>query len=376
MEKAGLPGDDRVMSYISNLALRSIGLSNPIKPRVPAFYEPLKVQPDILDIMAPQAEDHPDARIHRSVKNNERAGNYEWTGDYERTEDIVPKKADLSHDADTVELKVQKATERPMTSLANAGSGIGDAREFELAREDLLAGDKASEPISSSPVNDQSTIQGRMGSQNLEHIMPESADVSEGADTAKLMDQKAPARPISRLANLGNDEGYAWGLESASDKFFEPLPGRTYGPGLNNRPDMMISSDLKTTERGANPDILETTTLVYPRPDDPENRRERESGLRSAEPMASSTMGLSKVRPRGLLIDQPVIVPKHSSDLLKAPGEKATAEMHNDQPVIKVTIGRIEVKAVSSPERKAKAPAPKAQSTSLEEYLRSIRGGF
>ncbi len=44
-------------------------------------------------------------------------------------------------------------------------------------------------------------------------------------------------------------------------------------------------------------------------------------------------------------------------------------------PVVKVTIGRIEVKAVLPPDKKVQRPAPKAKSTSLEKYLHSIRGG-
>lgn len=45
------------------------------------------------------------------------------------------------------------------------------------------------------------------------------------------------------------------------------------------------------------------------------------------------------------------------------------------QPVIKVTIGRIEVKAVLPPDKKVQRQAPKAKSNSLEKYLLSIRGG-
>ncbi len=50
-----------------------------------------------------------------------------------------------------------------------------------------------------------------------------------------------------------------------------------------------------------------------------------------------------------------------------------TSEETPVPPTIKVTIGRIEVKAVSSSAKKAPSPAPRSQSISLDEYLLSLK---
>ncbi len=403
MEKAGLPGDDWVMSsYLSNLASRALGISESIRPRIPALFEPVKALPGDLDIgqidlgqigskTAEQiSDDLTDGQMSGRNRVNSQAKGF-------------PKRVNIP-------FRSNSALKEPLNGLSSLETSLSSVHISEKnkkleneAPEDVDESEPASpgEPIGEEHFIKPSSRQTGVGSERKDAKAFELTSIEILRDLSGIKDDQAPERNYGKLnenmpknAKAPRHENIISNIGSNT----RSRPVEAISPSINPvEPEIEAKSDNSISEISK----PKTSTLYaeshnpksqsQARPDQSVSRRIMPSPMSQRErskmplspvntPIKSSMILPASLEPREFQIDppsigQPSIIRKHASNHPKTSNKEVSVEGPEGQPVIRVTIGRIEVKAVSRPETKAKAPAPKAQSTSLEEYLRSIRGG-
>ncbi len=407
MEKAGLPGDDWVMSsYMSNLASRALGISESIRPRIPALFEPVKALPGDLDIgqidlgqigskTAEQiSDDLTDGQMSGRNRVNSQAKGF-------------PKRANIPFRSNSALKEPLNGLSSLETSLSSVHISEKNKKLEDEAPEEVYKSELArpGEPIGEEPFIKPSSRQTGVGSERKDAKAFELASIGILRDLSGIKDDQAPERNYGKLngdmpknAKAPRHENIRSNIGSNIGSNTRSRPVEAISPSINPvGPEIEVKSDNSISEISK----PKTSTLYaeshnpksqsQARPDQsvsmrimpsPMSQRERsEMPLSPVKtPIKSSMILPASLEPREFQIDQPSIgqpsiIRKHTSNHPKTSNEEVSVEGPEGQPVIRVTIGRIEVKAVSRPETKAKAPAPKAQSTSLEEYLRSIRGG-
>lgn len=435
MEKTGISGDDRILSsYIDGLAARALGISQTIQPRVPALFEPIKAAPGLPDvgiaddrfaevILSDDKTDPQHARnfsAGHALKNNSgiRSGNkqaIENSGPVRDIRDISespsakgPNALEYADEGGLRDHVVQ--FERPSEPAAfsrissdieqslpgralkrdaheNAGTKgerLDDAaaenanenanrNAVEYAAEDAAKGavedvtdDAAENARTFEPIIDGNIIDGMHGFKNGKDITDTSPDevspetifrpVPEGSDEFFAAKYAKGRLPIQHgLADPEGNDIEAHSLE---------MGPYTHADGANKHKGHTDKVAKETTG-----EIREYVNIRLEKklPD-------------VASPKPDYTQAVADSNDRDATIKNPLIEDAFPGKLSSAKqslirNNAPQASEIAGLPAVKVTIGKIVVKAVLPSEKKVQRPAPQTRSSSLEKYLLSIRGG-
>jgi hypothetical protein len=360
--------------FLSNLAARSMGTLETIRPRVPSRYEPVRRADGVLAGRAPAKEE-----------SFEGDTEIEGAGDFQ-----IPADSELKT---TRGIEADSSSTRARRSVADAGKTRVEADEHRSEIE-------ASEARTVSPVGIEPRIAPR-------HEAGEARTQSETAQQSRRAERSRPARQSPGVGEMRPDDG--------STPSSTPLPdlGRVVAPSVripaireqrNAQPDRAVPaasmksetepSTLSSRAIGASAERSEIPTVKPP---------PRQSIPRVLEP--SHTFGVFEDAPRNESVSatarrewpgDAALMPEvktrpMSGDEAAAfapPSERAAAERPvapNRQPALKalaaaqatqsepsvqVTIGRVEVRAVFPAQPVKRSPPPRFRpSVTLDEYL-------
>jgi hypothetical protein len=336
-----------------------------ISPRVRGWFEPETAGPGVLPFS------HPDARARRpSHTGDEGAGfsNQESNIDagdagpaVEPEDPVSPSNpgkdhAPLHSPIPAHPLNPSKSPGKPGNSPdprhspdASHSKAAGHAESLADTGKFREQENPANTGISRRPVNEAgSDVPKGSGSHSIT-----SGAVSEDSPSAV---DKPTVRQTTDWRNSPKTPGQGEG--SYPDD--SPLPGEEYAPGDNSFPGRNQSgmTDPFVQDRRASlPDRRENEGRVLG--DDPVDGKQSDAS-------AGETMGLKK----GGLFSRNDMGGLQAPGLPGQAGRSATAQDAKEEPVIKVTIGRIEVKAIlpatPPPAKRREAPKPRL---SLDDFL-------
>lgn len=430
MAQAGISGDDRILSsYIDGLAARALGISRSIMPRVPALFEPVRAMPGVLDARYQDAGTPEDTTVDvasgadgMNIKPGADSINHPLARDSNIPGTKSTKsKNDLSIEPSILEHANQGGLNDQATSFEQSNT---DRKSDEL--EDLAA--KEATGSTESPENDNL----KSSPNQAAHLSSASgfSRVNRISGTGTSHNSKAPDRNSKGLDDKSTKEASKEVNEDVIEEGTKDTKAYEHASKenqLSNIPSPNIpspKSDHKQTmkflediDAGTSPIKAPVETRVRPlaRPSDgssvievsqssqnpgkkTEGNRKRLDNIEDAKAYGNADMGnevsqttssesdskqtITDVKGSDTMIIKSLIEgtpafksSKMSIDKPQMRSDAPQAPETIGPPAIKVTIGRIEVKAVLPPDKKVQRPSPKAKSTSLESYLLSIRGG-
>jgi hypothetical protein len=399
--------------YLNDLASKSIGLSGAISLRTRSRFEPIRVVPDGSDIVAeenrpsyPASDDSMDDRMsgkgrtilqeHGLQKRVEfpsppKSASKEPPNGLLSTE-TTPNSKRISEESKKLEDEVLSWQIGDEVKEKDAGLSESISKELSCAhpksKDDQGSDESNTKPYEDLPEDGETSWHENTGSPSAEAISSSNKPKSKASFSPSSIQVLNPSQfQPEKIASLRSDPLSSVQIKARNDSiepaFADPFgsemetgrvaisgsetPKKHFNTAVqSDEPKTALISAKSQSESMVFSPALETDRMQIRRP---------VKDLPSARDSSINRGSINQQPGHQRFIEPPKTIRKPERGRLKESNEEDSVEISRGQPVIRVTIGRIEVKAVSRPDTKAKAPAPKAQSTSLEEYLLSIRGG-
>lgn len=143
-------------------------------------------------------------------------------------------------------------------------------------------------------------------------------------------------------------------------------PPQSVRPDLPPIPTQVVAEDVLVSQ-------ISIEQQPTPEPTNPQIAIYQVTGSLESRPFADS-QSLPLATQRQSLDSTPPVIPTQLVPL-SAPATTAIPSIKPEPPTIRVTIGRIDVRAIASPTPPRQAPKPNIPKLSLEDYLKSRNGG-
>lgn len=406
MEETVLPGNgERMSDYLENLAARAMGKSDFLQPRMPSLFEPVLSKGPVSTSFC-HTENLPGFEL----------GAHDWKDSIQS--DSIKSKAVRS---DAIQSKVIQSDEvqsKVIQSDAVKSDSIqSDAIKSKVIQSDAAKSDSIqSDAIESNDLPLKPEEKAAATPREEMHRFPQERTIKlEAAELSqKEGDEKKPKSAIEHpvLSSLSS-ESIMESLIAGVNHGKMPLESNAFGAKIgkspaksivsafrrpnymtvNQKSDIILKDELiphafgQVKEKGINPDIRPQAhrDVVFSKSSPGKERAEilatekmeLDFGEIAAQMVQSAPPGERSIAGPALLrdasISRPAAWSESSKNLIKSTqASQGLSELM--PPSIKVTIGRIEVRAVTLPEKRETRTETKTPSTSLGDYLASLRG--
>ena len=353
--------------YLENLAARATGKHNFLQPRVPSLFEPAFSQEPFRSPLVPDGDSfrmRPAAQSRRSaIESADPMADAVRSGDMPSAN--LPIRAEPSQAEAALEKRnyylnedgidplesnsIEKGPEN--TAEKSAPGSLSDLNIFGGNRRgDGYQDDKAKPPATG---NDE----GARGSdyENLHNALSQNSRAGNSQRNGHL--QRTGDSQMRR---------HHQNVENSEEIFYQIKSLKTDKSNLENSISKGINENGRIIEKG-----IENNRHLGSRIMEPnliENIRQIENSVLPGERPVSSLgiLHATTASPQALRIEQQKKLQKPIA---------ASLEQHEQAPSsIKITIGRIEVRAVKPPEKREAKKVINQPSSSLDDYLASLRG--
>lgn len=317
-------------NYLSNLIGRSIKVAKVIRPRPTSLFEPSYIAsaPDLGIMRSGMAGAEP-AIQHRAAEPSRRA----WKG--QKTQHAGPRTQSNERS-----VPQQIGTEKKGYPIHPSSTITSD--EPDVSNTQLVPTVSPRAPI-------ESILTGSNESPAANRVL----DV----ESVKLTEQGVDVR-----AEHSTDRAHGIANHSSKDEI-GPLNEREPGPSIESA--LRLNLGMKIEGTPAYKRLKESPSAII-------GDNLPSFGISHEEPQTKSGNTVRSTIAEMLPENEPFAGMIHYFSPMISPPSKKAAQF---EPSIKVTIGRIDVHAVTQPERPAKRSETKEMVLSLDEYLRSRNGG-
>ena len=368
METASLPGDDKRMSnYISRLIARSYNRIETIQPRLPAMFEP-HIN-DALDFHKREVDINP---THHSSKEDEVISTLPESTKQILSNPVNKKIRTGKNDPELhTSFRLQSYKPKDLANTNETDPGISHESlnfintntEYPEEVGDTTIDENASHDLFFKPDNNQTQNADILGYQNLiDQTIESKSQPGEpgllqlsGQDQLNVSRDTLSEQNVSTSGQVSTEQSGCQILEKLNDK---PDPSNSMRYEINNiQQRNEMESNSRSSDNSDIENIIQPVIINQTQPNQ-NNRR-----LQESIPQESSFHPF-----KGKLVAQ--------SGIGKNDNYPIDINDSSQQSVIRVNIGRIEVRAVQPP-----TPPPQPQSKqfkpilSLDDYLSQRNGG-
>jgi hypothetical protein len=353
--------------YFSNLAARTMGLGPSIEPRPLSRFEPAPLYSDSLAAVSPNdkseemsVSEYQDAAEAAPPEMSAiiRTGQRRTRSNAPESTNAVPPE-ELELDAIDTSRGIQA---RALDTPSKSSISLGRPRR-NTSRESN--DESAEESLGRSAPQPQTTVSGRRAVADVTWPadapqIPQSFDLKPSADSRDSKTKPPPkvsdldaSTPLTKPATPGRP------ARRINIEDVQPLPA------IDSSLEQIRMSQVESVISGTiSADALRASPRV------PQSKVAKFAGVRTVSAAARPSDSRSPVRPERIAIATDARMSPHT----ERSGE-GFADTVDSASTVQITIGRVEVKAVTPPATKPITAAPAKSAMSLDDYLRKRSSG-